>query len=41
MYCAASSASIASRAKDAILDETKLDWMNGEYIKGHGRCCMG
>ena len=22
--------------KDAILDETKLDWMNGEYIKAMG-----
>ena len=22
--------------KDAIFDETKLDWMNGEYIKAMG-----
>ena len=22
--------------KDAVFDETKLDWMNGQYIKGMG-----
>ena len=36
-----SSASIASRSKDAILDETKLDWMNGQYIQRMGADCMG
>ena len=30
---AGASASTASRKKDAVFDETKLDWMNSQYIK--------
>ena len=35
--CARSSAWTASPRKDAVFDETKLDWMNGQYIKAMDR----
>ena len=40
-YSAANSALDRVTRKDAILDEEKLDWMNGDLYPEHGCCCLG